>query len=101
MYMLRAYQSPYSGADCGPQCAQMPNFASRNHSGTRYDFSESRVASNGPEAIEGDWAFARRAPGTPAAASLMACLRVICISFFRDTYGRFSNSYRSMLMGAT
>ncbi len=33
MYMLRAYQSPSSMADCGPQCDQMPNFASRNQSG--------------------------------------------------------------------
>ena len=33
MYMLRAYQSPSSIADCGPQCAQMPNLASRNQSG--------------------------------------------------------------------
>ena len=32
---LRAYQSPSSIADCGPQCDQMPNFASRNHSGIR------------------------------------------------------------------
>ena len=31
--MLRAYQSPSSAADCGPQCAQMPNLASRNHCG--------------------------------------------------------------------
>ncbi len=44
MYMLRAYQSPCSGTHCAVQCAQMPNFASRNHSGVRYWlFSESYV----------------------------------------------------------
>ena len=35
MYMLRAYQSPYSTLDCGPQWAQMPNLASRNQAGKR------------------------------------------------------------------
>jgi hypothetical protein len=40
MYMLRAYQSPNSMADCGPQCAQMPNLASRYHSGIRYASSD-------------------------------------------------------------
>src|ERR1035438_8794811 len=51
MYMLRAYQSPSSAADCGPQCAQMPNLASRNHSGTWYCRSDSRVASKGVAAL--------------------------------------------------
>src|SRR5512144_2673552 len=43
MYMFRAYQSPYSGTHCGPQCAHMPNFASRNQSGVRYCASEAHV----------------------------------------------------------
>src|ERR1035441_7573578 len=51
MYMLRAYQSPASAADCGPQWAQMPNLASRNHSGTWYCRSDSRVASKGVAAL--------------------------------------------------
>src|SRR6476620_7468620 len=46
--MLRAYQSPASTADCGPQCAQIPNFASRNHSGIWYVRSDARVPSKGP-----------------------------------------------------
>lgn len=51
MYILRAYQSPCSGTHCADQCAQMPNFASRNHSGTLYcAFSECHVGSNGPDA---------------------------------------------------
>ena len=44
MYMLRAYQSPAPMADVGPQCAQMPNLASRNHCGLVYAFSESPAA---------------------------------------------------------
>src|SRR5580698_2702975 len=51
MYMLRAYQSPASAADCGPQCAQMPNLASRNHSGTWYARNDSRVASKEVSAL--------------------------------------------------
>src|SRR5208282_3083810 len=51
MYMFRAYQSPSSMADCGPQCAQMPNLASRNHSGTSYLLSDVRVPSKGPRSI--------------------------------------------------
>src|ERR1019366_4987583 len=68
MYMFRAYQSPYSGADCGPQCAQIPNLASRNHSGTRYVWSDSRVAWNGPGAMLGAlWAWTKlRAAAAPA-----------------------------------
>src|SRR5579863_2174740 len=48
--MLRAYQSPASTADCGPQCAQIPNFASLNHSGISYARSDARVPSKGPSA---------------------------------------------------
>ena len=36
MYICRAYQSPCSGTHWALQCAQMPNFASRNHSGHPY-----------------------------------------------------------------
>src|SRR6185437_11136496 len=48
MYMFRAYQSPCSGTHCGLQCAQIPNFASRNQSGQRYDFKDSQNGKNGP-----------------------------------------------------
>src|SRR5438046_10611141 len=65
MYMLRAYQSPASGADCGPQCAQMPNLASRNHSGTWYFSSEPRVPSKGPLVIS-----------TPAGAAAARLTRI-------------------------
>ena len=34
--MLRAYQSPAAGTHCAVQCAQIPNLASRNQSGTLY-----------------------------------------------------------------
>ena len=52
--MFRAYQSPRSGWHWGPQCAQMPNFASRNHSGTRYCISESQFGRKGPRGTVGD-----------------------------------------------
>ena len=48
--MPRAYQSPSSGSHCGPQCAQMPNLASRNHCGHWYCLSESHVGWNLPAA---------------------------------------------------
>src|ERR1035441_8306370 len=51
MYMLRAYQSPSPIADCGPQCAHMPNFASGNQAGMVYVFSDVRVAAKGPTRI--------------------------------------------------
>src|SRR5437764_11327300 len=81
MYMLRAYQSPSSAADCGPQCAQMPNFASRNHSGTLYELSDSRVPVNGPLSIfnpAGGSAntFVRAAAGNAAPARVIALRRV-------------------------
>ena len=87
MYMFRAYQSPISGADCGPQCAQMPNLASRNHSGHWYCLSDSLVGWNGPGAIKpasaivaGAGAAARardchRGALTPAAAANAEVLR--------------------------
>jgi hypothetical protein len=52
--MWRAYQSPAIGTDCGPQCAQMPSLASRNHSGHLYCLSDSNVAANGPGAMAAD-----------------------------------------------
>src|SRR5262245_20874464 len=76
MYMFRAYQSPASTEDCGPQCAQIPNFAFRNQSGTCQAASEARVGWNGPGAIGGRWPTAeelgaarasRRARGPNAA----------------------------------
>src|SRR5713101_1522892 len=52
MYIFRPYQSPCSGTHCADQCAHMPNFASRNHSGVLYcAFSECQLGSNGPGAI--------------------------------------------------
>src|ERR1039457_4170825 len=51
IYMLRAYQSPYSGWHCGPQCAEMPNLASRYHSGVWYCWSDSHVGPNLPLAM--------------------------------------------------
>ena len=45
MYMLRAYQSPNMGTLCGPQWLQMPNLASRNHSGALYWRRDSKVGS--------------------------------------------------------
>src|SRR6266700_3546861 len=51
MYICRAYQSPASAADCGPQCAQMPNLASRNQSGMRYAASDSRVGLKMPGSV--------------------------------------------------
>src|ERR1700733_1152878 len=48
MYIFRAYQSPASGTHCGLQCAHMPNFASRYHSGVSYCSRESHVGWYGP-----------------------------------------------------
>src|ERR1700676_2637267 len=48
MYILRAYQSPASGTHWGLQWAQMPNLASRYHSGASYCRSESHVGWYGP-----------------------------------------------------
>src|SRR3954463_10181526 len=48
MYISRAYQSPKAGWHCGPQCAQIPNFASLNQSGTRY-----APANDGQSAVMG------------------------------------------------
>src|SRR5512140_3740046 len=49
--MPRAYPSPSIGTACGPQCAQMPNLASRNHSGQEYCLRDSSVGWNGPDWI--------------------------------------------------
>src|SRR5215210_2224279 len=87
MYIWRAYQSPYSVADCGPQCAQMPNLASRNQEGTRYALSDSRVPLNGPDCIGGTASpvAKARAPfraGTAAASNLR---RVRLVMDIRDS----------------
>ncbi len=49
--MLRAYQSPSIGTACGPQWAQNPSFASRNHSGHLYCLNDSNSGWNGPGAM--------------------------------------------------
>ena len=46
MYIWRAYQSPISGTASGPQQAQNPSLASRNHSGARYCLSDSKSGVN-------------------------------------------------------
>src|SRR5215469_18186868 len=75
MYMLRAYQSPASAADCGPQWAQMPNLASRNQSGARYASSDCRVPLNGPSAIGGiSGASAPKAAGASCIAGKVAAI---------------------------
>jgi hypothetical protein len=51
MYMWRVYQSPNSGADCGPQWDQMPNLASRYQAGTYQFLSDSRAPLKGPGVI--------------------------------------------------
>src|SRR6478736_7912654 len=66
--MWRAYQSPCSGSHCGPQWAQMPNFAFRNHSGAWYCCSDSQVGANLPAAI-GSAAVLTMAGGTALVGS--------------------------------
>src|SRR5690349_12749985 len=50
-YIFLAYQSPASGWHCGPQCAHMPNLASRNQSGVVKFCNDSQVGANGPFAM--------------------------------------------------
>src|SRR5450759_300651 len=71
MYMLRAYQSPYPGADCGPQCAQIPNLASRYQAGTCQVLNDSRVPLKGPGVIS-NCAPAARARLRMAGAAITA-----------------------------
>ena len=77
MYIFRAYQSPWPGTHCALQWFQMPNFASRNHSGVVHFTSDSHVGSNGPGATctagacainFGDVREIRAAPGAAARA---------------------------------
>src|ERR1035441_8287062 len=80
--MLRAYQSPSSAADCGPQWAQIPNLASRNHSGTWYACSASRVPLKGPFSISGVLSCAddlrrRRRAGAPARTAITFRLLIV------------------------
>src|ERR1035438_7488627 len=88
MYMLRAYQSPYSADDCGPQCAHSPNFASRNHSGIRYACRDSGGALNGPAAISGFRSCAPAVTADPSNAIadrlviiLVALVFSVCLSY--------------------
>src|SRR5664279_4528482 len=88
--MPRAYQSPSIGTACGPQWAQMPNFASRNHSGHSYCLSDSSVGWKGPGATaksavaEGELGCAVRttADASSAPANPKVCLvfMVYCLS---------------------
>src|ERR1017187_4596713 len=88
MYMLRAYQSPYSAADWGPQWAQMPNLASRYQLGTRYSLSDSRVLLKGPAAIWGSSSAARAssyagtAPASNVKASRLVIMSLLPVSVF-------------------
>src|ERR1017187_3583952 len=94
--MLRAYQSPYSAADCGPQCAHMPNLASRYHAGTCHSLSDSRVPLKGPGVIAGKSAAARaslRAGGTPASKPIACLLLSIIIHLdFQSSSALLSHS---------
>jgi hypothetical protein len=76
MYMFRAYQSPCSGTHCGLQCAQIPNFASRNQSGQRYDFKDSQNGRNGPSGTsprkKGDLPAALAIPDNASALALLS-----------------------------
>src|SRR5579872_2440006 len=84
MYILRAYQSPYSIADWGPQCAQMPNLASLYQSGTCHSRSDSRVPLKGPDVTSStdseDWASALHEDTSAGDAAINenAVLLVIC-----------------------
>src|ERR1044071_4322707 len=95
--MFLAYQSPASGWHCGPQCAHMPNLASRNHSGVLKSCNDSQVGLNGPFAMDSfkNWS-SKKLParerdnhreGKVAAIPLMSVLRFI----FRS--GEFYKSF--------
>src|SRR5580698_7174936 len=89
--MLRAYQSPYSAADCGPQWAQMPNLASRNHWGISYDWSASTEPAKGPFAISGKVSCAevfldRRSAGAPAMAARTARRFILIFTSSQSTF---------------
>src|ERR1700682_2581875 len=83
MYMLRAYQSPYSMEDWGPQWDQMPNLASVNQAGKREAWRDTRVPLKGPGVTSGltseaVWlnAAGRASAGAAAPRSLRALRRV-------------------------
>src|ERR1700722_67845 len=89
MYMLRAYQSPASTLDCGPQCAQMPNLASLNQAGKREAWSEVGAAVKGP-AVMGSWfcwEYADLKAGAAEARSAIALRRVIFMIEKRSPLG--------------
>jgi len=75
MYMFRAYQSPASGTHCGVQWHQMPNLASRYHSGASYCISESHVGLYGPSPLKPgmEKSLARRPTNRLELASQVAC----------------------------
>lgn len=102
--MLRAYQSPYSAADCGPQCAQIPNLASRYQSGICHCRSDSRVPLNGPETIS-RFEFAgpvastcaedlrdKRSAGAPAISGKALRLLIFMLTFLIVYRIRFRDS---------
>src|ERR1039458_4911239 len=72
--MKRPYQSPCSGWHCGPQWAQIPNFALRYHSGTSYCLSDSHEGWNLPGAtgsalsliLEANWGASAATSGSAA-----------------------------------
>ena len=68
-YMFRAYQSPYSGTHCGPQCAHMPNFASRNQSGVWYCASDAHVGWKSATRGAAGWRRETFGSQSPAAAT--------------------------------
>jgi hypothetical protein len=83
MYMFRPYQPSTAGTEAGPQCRNIPNLASRNHSGQVYASSESQVGSN---AGRSDRQLLDRS--NPAVHTrIVAVLRIIAISF---SGGRFT-----------
>src|SRR5450631_534733 len=93
--MLRAYQSPYSIADWGPQCAQMPNLASRYQSGACHSRSDSRVPLNGPGATSSAGPAGRlntvrddRNAGAAAIMEIALRLLILIVSIFPRSWLR-------------
>ena len=93
-------------ADCGPQCAHMPNLASRNHSGTSYLLKDARVPSKGPRSISipGDVSCCA-APsfnaGSVPAISLQAVRLFILIDMFFSSPAVLSTGHASPANGAS
>src|ERR1700722_19479019 len=88
MYMLRAYQSPCSTPDCGPQCDQIPHFASPYQAGISYFWSDSWVPANGPS-VSGSETGAGDAPDCPSRPEgfkVVAAKRAIARRLLRITF---------------